>query len=94
MFKNSRPARRARGVGLSIVWPRGLEQRYGISAPTRWRWERDRKLPARDVFVGGVAVGWRPETLEAADRGELPAPGPQPKFKGKQGAKERARIVR
>jgi predicted DNA-binding transcriptional regulator AlpA len=52
-----------------LVWPSELEGRYGISTPTRWRWERDGKLPKRDVKVGGVLVGWRPETLEAAERG-------------------------
>jgi predicted DNA-binding transcriptional regulator AlpA len=53
--------------GTAVVWPAGLEQRYGISAPTRWRWERDGLLPARDVHIGG-RTGWRPETLEAAER--------------------------
>jgi hypothetical protein len=31
--------------------------------------ERDGRLPPRDFFIGGVAVGWRPETIEAAERG-------------------------
>ena len=52
-----------------LIWPHELQERYGISTPTRWRWERDGKLPKRDVKVGGVLVGWRPETLEAAERG-------------------------
>jgi len=63
--------KRARSVGTRCVWPSGVENRYDISAPTRWRWEKDGKLPARDVFVGGIAIGWRPETLEAADRGQV-----------------------
>ena len=54
-------------VGAAVVWPRGVEQRYDISAPTRWRWERDGKLPARDVNVGGK-TGWRPETLATHER--------------------------
>lgn len=61
--------KRARSVGTVCIWPRGVEQRYDISSPTRWRWEKQGRLPARDVFVGGKAVGWRPETIEAAERG-------------------------
>jgi len=30
-------AKRAPRIGTRIVWPKGLEERYGISAPTRWR---------------------------------------------------------
>lgn len=52
----------------TVIWPRGVEERYGISAVTRWRWERTGKLPPRDVHIG--RGGWRPETLEAAERGE------------------------
>lgn len=52
--------------GEAVVWPKGLEARYGISAPTRWRWEKDGKLPPRDVHVGG-RTGWKPATLEAAE---------------------------
>lgn len=61
---------RYRSAGTACVWPRGVEQRYGISTPTRWRWERQGLLPPRDVYIGGRAVGWRPETLETADRGD------------------------
>lgn len=54
-------------AGSVVVWPKGLEERYGISAPTRWRWERDGLLPPRDVHIGGRS-GWRPGTLDAAER--------------------------
>jgi predicted DNA-binding transcriptional regulator AlpA len=64
----------ARTIGTACIWPRGVEQRYDISSPTRWRWEKERRLPPRDVFVGGRPVGWRPETLDAADRGEYKTP--------------------
>lgn len=59
--------KRMRTAGTRCIWPLGVEERYDISAPTRWRWERDRKLPARDVYIGGAPVGWRPETLDAFD---------------------------
>jgi len=52
------------------VYPRGIEERLGVSTPTRWRMERDGRLPPRDVYIGKKAVGWRPETLEAAERGQ------------------------
>lgn len=53
--------------GSAVIWPGGVEERYDISTPTRWRWEREGKLPPRDVNVGGK-TGWRPATLEAAER--------------------------
>jgi hypothetical protein len=59
----------ARAVGPVVIYPGGAEIRYSISGPTRWRWEQAGKLPPRDVFVGGKAIGWRPETLEEAERG-------------------------
>ena len=62
-------AERRRGApraGTAVIWPQGLQERYGISAPTRWRWERDGTLPARDIHIGGRS-GWRPETLAAAE---------------------------
>jgi predicted DNA-binding transcriptional regulator AlpA len=65
----ARKTKRPRHAGTAVVYPRGVEQRYGCSSTTRWRYERDGKLPPRDVFIGGVAVGWHPETLEAAERG-------------------------
>jgi len=69
-----RAPKRIRDSGTCVVYPRGLEARYGISLSTRWRWERAGRLPPRDVFVGGAPVGWRPETLEAAERNSSPTP--------------------
>lgn len=62
--------RRTRGApraGTAVIWPAGIEQRYDISAVTRWRWERAGTLPARDVHIGGRS-GWKPETLAAAEQ--------------------------
>lgn len=58
--------------GTGVIWPAGLQRRYGISAVTRWRWEKDGKLPPRDLFVGNKS-GWRPSTIDAAEQG--PAAG-------------------
>lgn len=55
-------ARRAPTSGDAVIWPAGVEKRYGVGAVTRWRWERAGTLPKRDVHVGGRS-GWRPETL-------------------------------
>jgi hypothetical protein len=62
-------AKRARSAGSGCVWPSGVEQRYDISAPTRWRWERLGKLPPRDVFLDGEPIGWQPRTLDRCDAG-------------------------
>lgn len=84
------PASRRRGgpiQGERLVWPQGVQKRYGINVVTRWRWERQGKLPPRDVFVGGKAVGWRPETLDAAERGpERPEKGARPAKIGRRAA--------
>lgn len=67
--RRKRAPKRRRTGGTRVVYPRGIEERLGVSTPTRWRMERDGRLPPRDVYIGGKAVGWRPETLEAAERG-------------------------
>ena len=65
--------KRPRLAGSGVIYPRGAEERYGISLSTRWRWEREKKLPPRDVYVGGRPIGWRPETLDRADEGQAMA---------------------
>src|SRR3954471_15432824 len=57
--------------GTEVVWPAGVELRYGISSITRWRWERAGKLPARDVSIGG-RTGWKPQTLDEAQQIDAP----------------------
>jgi hypothetical protein len=59
-------------AGTAVVWPAGVEQRYGISDITRWRWERAGKLPPRDIHVGGRS-GWRPETLASFESVQHPS---------------------
>jgi predicted DNA-binding transcriptional regulator AlpA len=58
--------KRAPFAGTAVIWPKGVEARYDISAPTRWRWEKTGRLPPRDVNLGGK-TGWRHETLSAAE---------------------------
>jgi predicted DNA-binding transcriptional regulator AlpA len=61
--------KRSRGApirGSAVIWPSGIEERYGISSITRWRWERAGKLPPRDVHIGGRS-GWKPATIETAE---------------------------
>jgi hypothetical protein len=69
--KNTARRLRNRTGGTGCIWPSGVETHFGISTVTRWRWEKLKKLPARDVFVNGVAVGWKPQTLQRAERGEV-----------------------
>jgi predicted DNA-binding transcriptional regulator AlpA len=66
MKTTKRKKNRSSGSGTAVIWPGGVQIRYGISKPTRWRWEKEGRLPPRDVNVGGK-TGWRPETLEAAE---------------------------
>lgn len=68
-----RAPKRPRAAGTGIIWPRGLRDRYGVSGVTIWRWQRAGRLPARDAFLNGVAVGWKPSTIDAVMRGEKPA---------------------
>ena len=70
--------------GTEVVWPAGVELRYGISSITRWRWERAAKLPARDVHIGGRS-GWKPETLDEAQRVGDPPPNVPPQAAGAAG---------
>jgi hypothetical protein len=58
-----RKARPPQG-GSAVIWPQGAEALLGISAWTRWNWEKTGKLPPRDVCIAGKK-GWRPETLQA-----------------------------
>lgn len=57
-------ARSSRPQG--VIWLGDLERFYGISPQTRWRWERDGQLPARNVHVGGG--GWLADSLPEVAR--------------------------
>lgn len=61
-----KPKRTGPRQGTVVIWPSGVEERYDISAATRVRWEREGRLPARDINVG-TKTGWRPQTLAAAE---------------------------
>jgi predicted DNA-binding transcriptional regulator AlpA len=64
---------RTRGTALAgdvVIWPAGVRARYGISAPTLWRWEHSGRLPPRDFRVGDK-TGWRRETLAAAEAADV-----------------------
>ena len=68
------PERAAPGAARAVLWPRDLQARYGVSAPTIWRWERDGRLPPRDKAVGD-RIGWAVQTIVAAEsRAAPPAP--------------------
>lgn len=61
-------AKRARRASDHVIYPNGLQARWDISLTTRWRMERDGRIPARDFYIGGRAVGWHTKTIEAAER--------------------------
>src|SRR6185437_14631461 len=50
-----------RTAGNGIIWPKGLEERYGISKTTRWLWEQQGKLPPPCLHR------WEADGLEARD---------------------------
>ena len=54
--------------GRAVFWPRDIEARYAISGPTRTRWERTHRLPARDFYLDGRPVGWLVDTITTAER--------------------------
>lgn len=66
-LRGGKPKRRAAPrSGTGVIWPKGLEERWGISAPTRWRWEQIGRIPPRDIDIGGK-TGWRPATIDKAE---------------------------
>lgn len=48
----------------TVIWRTALLARWGLSEATLWRYERDRKLPARDFRLGD-RKGWKRATIEA-----------------------------
>lgn len=72
MDKPTRGDKRTRGAprqGTAIIWRMGLMDRWGISAPTLWRYVRSGKIPQPDVCIAD-RKGWRVETIEAFERGQ------------------------
>jgi predicted DNA-binding transcriptional regulator AlpA len=64
------PLRPKRETADRILRPIDVEHRYGISGPTRWRWENSGRLPPRDVQVGGEPFGWYETTLKRSEDGQ------------------------
>lgn len=62
-----RKARQERARNADILYPNDLCERWGISRPTLWRWEKNEKLPKRDVTVGGKTA-WYRSTIEAYEK--------------------------
>ena len=52
-----------------VITRKELRARYRISEVTLWRWERDGKLPPRDVYIAGKAEHWYEDTILNAERG-------------------------
>jgi predicted DNA-binding transcriptional regulator AlpA len=53
-----------------IVRPVDVSNAYGVCGVTRWRWEKTGRLPPRDAYLNGEAVGWKRETIEAVMAGK------------------------
>jgi hypothetical protein len=53
--------------------PADIVHRYRISNWSRLRWEREGRLPKRDFFIGGKAVGWLTETILKMEAGDSAA---------------------
>jgi hypothetical protein len=71
MSKQLKP-QRAPAPSIALT-PAEIEHRYRVSNTTRQRWEREKKLPPRDFFLGGRPKGWLLETILKAERGEAVA---------------------
>ena len=52
---------------IEILYPKDLKQMFNICRATVANWERDRRLPPRDVFNNDRPVGWLPQTLKQAE---------------------------
>jgi len=63
---NGRALRAGPSLDAPVWRRRHLALFYGVAGVTIHRWEQDRKLPPRDVMLGGKRYGWRPETIRAA----------------------------
>jgi predicted DNA-binding transcriptional regulator AlpA len=70
MTRKREPTPDTQETDVKVLRPSACERRYGVSAPTRWRWEKSGRLPPRDVQVGGKPWGWYESTLIAHERGE------------------------
>ena len=65
--------------GKEVFWPADIQERYGISSATCYRWEKDGRLPDRDFFLGpGKALGWKRATIDAWESGQTVSPSEAP----------------
>lgn len=49
---------------VNVLFPKDLTQRFNVCRQTILNWERERRLPPRDVFNNDRPVGWLPQTLK------------------------------
>ena len=52
---------------LNVLFPKDLTTRYRVCRATVFNWEREGRLPPRDVYNGKHPVGWMPQTLKDAE---------------------------
>lgn len=54
---------------VSILFPKDLPRLFNVCRATVFNWEREKRLPPRDVFNNERPVGWLPRTLEKVEKG-------------------------
>ena len=52
---------------VNFLLPKDLAERYRCCRQTIANWEREQRLPPRDVFNNERPIGWLPQTLKEAE---------------------------